>query len=96
MIKQNVANTTIKTQAILFTVACWLAAVIAFVLFADFSNPIQTIPCTIFIGLAALTVPHMVLIDGLLMIKTRLTIRFKHNVILCKKYIRNVAEKYFL
>ena len=66
MIKQNVANTAIKTQAILFTVACWLAAVIAFVQFADFSDPGPTILRIIFIGLAALTVPHMILIDGLL------------------------------
>ena len=72
MIKQNVANTTIKTQAILFTVACWLAAVIAFVLFADFSNPGPTILRIIFIGLAALTVPHMVLIDGLLNDKNKI------------------------
>ena len=55
MIKQNVANTTIKTQAILFTVACWLAALVAFVLFADFSDPGPTILRIIFIGLAALT-----------------------------------------
>ena len=66
MIKQNVANTAIKTQAILFTVACWLAAVVAFVQFADFSDPGPTILRIIFIGLAALTVPHMILIDGLL------------------------------
>ena len=72
MIKQNVANTTIKTQAILFTVACWLAAVIAFVVFADFSNPGPTILRIIFIGLAALTVPHMVLIDGLLNDKNKI------------------------
>ena len=72
MIKQNVANTTIKTQAILFTIACWLAAVIAFVLFADFSDPGPTILRIIFIGLAALTVPHMVLIDGLLNDKNKI------------------------
>ena len=72
MIKQNVANTTIKTQAILFTVACWLAAVVAFVLFADFSDPGPTILRIIFIGLAALTVPHMVLIDGLLNDKNKI------------------------
>ena len=72
MVKQNVANTTIKTQAILFTVACWLAAVVAFVLFADFSNPGPTILRIIFIGLAALTVPHMVLIDGLLNDKNKI------------------------
>ena len=72
MIKQNVANTTIKTQAILFTVACWLAALVAFVLFADFSNPGPTILRIIFIGLAALTVPHMILIDGLLNDKNKI------------------------
>ena len=73
-----------------------LAAVIAFVIFADFSNPGPTILRIIFIGLAVFTVPHMVLIDGLLMIKAKSTIRFKHNVILCKKYITNVSQKYFL
>lgn len=72
MIKQNVANTTIKTQAILFTVACWLAALVAFVLFADFSDPGPTIVRIIFIGLAALTVPHMILIDGLLNDKNKI------------------------
>lgn len=72
MIKQNVANTTIKTQAILFTVACWLAALVAFVLFADFSDPGPTILRIIFIGLAALTVPHMILIDGLLNDKNKI------------------------
>ena len=72
MVKQNVANTTIKTQAILFTVACWLAAVVAFVLFADFSDPGPTILRIIFIGLAALTVPHMILIDGLLNDKNKI------------------------
>ena len=72
MIKQNVANTTIKTQAILFTVACWLAALVAFVLFADFSDPGPTILRIIFIGLAALTVPHMILIDGLLYDKNKI------------------------
>ena len=72
MIKQNVANTAIKTQAILFTVACWLAAVVAFVLFADFSDPGPTILRIIFIGLAALTVPHMILIDGLLNDKNKI------------------------
>ena len=72
MIKQNVANTTIKTQAILFTVACWLTALVAFVLFADFSDPGPTILRIIFIGLAALTVPHMILIDGLLNDKNKI------------------------
>ena len=72
MIEQNVANTTIKTQAILFTVACWLAALVAFVLFADFSDPGPTIVRIIFIGLAALTVPHMILIDGLLNDKNKI------------------------
>lgn len=72
MIKQNVANTAIKTQAILFTVACWLAAVVAFVQFADFSDPGPTILRIIFIGLAALTVPHMILIDGLLNDKNKI------------------------
>ena len=63
-IKETVASGNIKNQAILFTVISWIAAGIAFWMFADFADPGPTILRITFIGLAALTVPHMILIDG--------------------------------
>ena len=41
-------------------------------MFADFANPGPTIMRITFIGLAALTVPHMLLIDGISKSKTML------------------------
>ena len=64
-IKQSVSTTSIRNQAILFTSISWIAAGIAFWMFADFANPGPTIMRITFIGLAALTVPHMLLIDGI-------------------------------
>tara|TARA_B100000609_G_C17034324_1_gene340451 strand:- start:418 stop:624 length:207 start_codon:yes stop_codon:yes gene_type:complete len=55
-----------KNQAILFSAVCWITAVIAFWQLADFSNPEPVIMRITFIGLAALTVPHMILIDGIM------------------------------
>ena len=68
-IKQTVSTSNIKNQAILFTTISWVAAGIAFWLFADFADPGPTIMRITFIGLAALTVPHMLLIDGIMKIK---------------------------
>ena len=68
-IKQTVSSSNIKNQAILFTTISWVAAGMAFWLFADFANPGPTIMRITFIGLAALTVPHMLLIDGIMKIK---------------------------
>ena len=65
-IKETVAGNNIKNQAILFTVISWIAAGVAFWMFADFADPGPTILRITFIGLAALTVPHMILIDGIL------------------------------
>ena len=65
-IKQTVSTSNIKNQAILFTTISWVAAGIAFWLFADFADPGPTIMRITFIGLAALTVPHMLLIDGIM------------------------------
>jgi len=64
-IKETVASGNIKNQAILFTVISWIAAGVAFWMFADFADPRPTILRITFIGLAALTVPHMILIDGI-------------------------------
>ena len=71
-IKQSVSTTSIRNQAILFTSISWIAAGIAFWMFADFANPGPTIMRITFIGLAALTVPHMLLIDGISKSKTML------------------------
>ena len=65
-IKATVDFSNIKNQAILFTAASWIAAGIAFWMFADFADPGPTVLRITFIGLAALTVPHMLLIDGLM------------------------------
>ena len=70
-IKDTVASGNIKNQAILFTVVSWIAAGIAFWMFADFADPGPTILRITFIGLAALTVPHMLLIDGITRFKVR-------------------------
>ena len=70
-IKETVASGNIKNQAILFTVISWIAAGIAFWMFADFADPGPTILRITFIGLAALTVPHMILIDGILNTKSK-------------------------
>ena len=63
-IKATVDFSNIKNQAILFTTVSWIAAGIAFWMFADFADPGPTVLRITFIGLAALTVPHMLLIDG--------------------------------
>ena len=64
-IKQTVSSSNIKNQAILFTTISWVAAGIAFWLFADFADPGPTIMRITFIGLALrLRCPHMLLIDG--------------------------------
>ena len=65
-IKATVDFSNIKNQAILFTTASWIAAGIAFWMLADFADPGPTVMRITFIGLAALTVPHMFLIDGVM------------------------------
>ena len=68
-IKATVDFSNIKNQAILFTTASWIAAGIAFWMLADFADPGPTVMRITFIGLAALTVPHMLLIDGVMKAK---------------------------
>ena len=52
-------------EAALFTVASWAAGVMIW-LWLDSGNVSQDFLQVIFIGLAALTVPHMILVDGML------------------------------
>ena len=59
----SVANLCIQTLA--FTVASWLAGAAAGWWMIDMTNPEPTVLRVIFIGLAALTVPHMILVDGI-------------------------------
>lgn len=65
-IRATVDLSKVKNQAIVFTTASWIAAGVAFWMLADFADPGPTVMRITFIGLAALTVPHMVLIDGIL------------------------------
>ena len=58
----SVASLCVQTLA--FTLASWLAGVAAVWWLADMTNPEPTVLRVIFIGLAALTVPHMILVDG--------------------------------
>ena len=58
----SVASLCVQTMA--FTLASWLAGVAAVWWLADMANPEPTVLRVIFIGLAALTVPHMILVDG--------------------------------
>lgn len=58
------------SQAIGFTLASWLLGLVAF-LWLDSGNIDADILRVVFIGLAALTVPHMILIDGFFRSKKR-------------------------
>ena len=63
-LRQHMSAGAMVIQALIFTVASWLAGAAAIWWFADMADPEPVILRVVFIGLAALTVPHMILVDG--------------------------------
>ena len=62
---RDISRFSMINQAAAFTVASWAAGGVAIWWFADMTNPEPVVLRVVFIGLAALTVPHMMLVDGL-------------------------------
>ena len=63
-LRRYMSAASLCVQTLAFTLASWLAGVAAVWCFADMTNLEPTVLRVIFIGLAALTVPHMILVDG--------------------------------
>jgi len=63
-LRRDMSRFAMINQAVAFTVASWVAGGLAFWWFADQGDPEPVLMRVIFIGLAALTVPHMILVDG--------------------------------
>ena len=63
-LRRDISRFRMLNQAAGFTVASWAAGGAAIWWFADMANPEPVVLRVVFIGLAALTVPHMILVDG--------------------------------
>ena len=63
-LRRDISRFSMLNQAAAFTVASWAAGGFTIWWFADMANPEPVVLRVVFIGLAALTVPHMILVDG--------------------------------
>ena len=63
-LRRDISRMRMVNQAAAFTLASWAAGGLAIWWFADMANPEPVVLRVVFIGLAALTVPHMILVDG--------------------------------
>lgn len=64
-LSESVGKKNIQLQALGLTALTWIFGLTAFYFLADVTDPGPAILRVTFIGLAALTVPHMILVDGL-------------------------------
>jgi len=64
-LRQHMSLAAVTVQAAIFSVGSWLAGAVAIWWLADAGDPQPVVLRVVFIGLAALTVPHMILIDGI-------------------------------
>ena len=64
-LSESVGKKNIQLQALGLTALTWIFGLTAFYFLADVTGPGPAILRVTFIGLAALTVPHMILVDGL-------------------------------
>ena len=64
-LRRDMSRAALINQATLLTVASWVAGGLALWWFGDQTNPEPMLMRVVFIGLAALTVPHMILVDGI-------------------------------
>ena len=63
-LRQHMSAVGMLLLALIFTVASWVAGAAAIWWLVDMADPRPVIMRVVFIGLAALTVPHMILVDG--------------------------------
>lgn len=70
-LRRDMSRFALFNQATAFTLASWVAGGLAIWWFADVGDPQPVVLRVVFIGLAALTVPHMILVDGFFRRSTR-------------------------